>query len=59
MSKKKDANLNEVSKTLLDLLSVQGESGLYDYLCKAADKIMSVETYPEAEVIELSDKFFS
>ncbi len=59
MTKKKDANLNEVSKTLLDLLSSVGEDGLYQYLCKAADKIMSVEDYPEAEVIELSDKFFS
>lgn len=59
MSKKRDANLNEISKTLLDILSINGEEGLYEHLCKAADKIMTVEEYPEADLIELSDKFFS
>lgn len=59
MSKKRDANLNEISKTLLDVLSLNGEDGLHDYLCRAADKILAVEEFPEADLIELSDKFFS
>lgn len=59
MSKKKDANLNDVSKTLLEVLSLNGEEGLYNYLCRAADRIIMVEEFPEADLIELSDKFFS
>jgi hypothetical protein len=52
-------NLQEISKTCMELLAKRGEEGLYNYLKKTA--IVRVESQPnlENEFIQTAEDFFS
>ncbi len=52
-------NLEEISKTCMDLLSRGGEEGLYKYLKKAAFEKLKDQGGLENEFIETSEDFFS
>jgi len=52
-------NLEEISKTCMELLAKKGEEGLYNYLRKTAFAKVGEQPGLEIEFINTSDDFFS
>jgi hypothetical protein len=52
-------NLEEISKTCIDLLAKNGEEGLYNYFKDTAFKKISEQPNLEEEFINISEEFFA